>query len=310
MVLALTPALVCAQFGGMPGLSGLPSFGGLFGSSSGCGDKAAGPGLAPAVYFGWMPGQDNNVGASLNAKNLGAFGLLDINFKYKTEGFWLGGALPVQISDNLTFIGTGWYLFPSDSTASLNESQNQRDQHLNLLANDWTKKDIWWFLDGVLAYGSSNFAAIAGFRYDKFSTNFSGANQIFVDGQNIDLISQAYIPLIGVQAGYKNSVSSLNVRMIGFPTMLGNTTANFTIDDTNRFEGTGTYNGGHFFELFAEYARQIFVNGDAGVFVRWNSTRVTSDVNATTTLAPTTDDYLMSFNRNTWTLGGKVGLSF
>ena len=308
LVLALTPALVCAQFGGMPGISGLPSLGGFFKSGSGCGEAAA-PGLMPAVYFGWMPGQENNVAASLNSQNAGAFGILNVTFKYRTEGFWLGGALPVPLADKLAFIGTGWYLFPSDSTAGIWESIGPAP--ITNWGNDWTKKDIWWFVDGVLAYGDSNLAVLAGLRYDKFSTNFSDANINFNNGQQVDIIAQSIIPLIGLQAGYKNSVSALNVRAIGIPTNAGNVKANFTIANNNRFESTGNYNGGHFFELFAEYSRQIFVNGNAGAFLRWNTTRITSDQSATTTLGPqTTDDYLLSVNRNTWTFGGMVGLSF
>lgn len=298
IVLALAPALACAQ------ISGLPSLGGFFGSGSGCA-PAVGPGAAAAVYLGWMPGQENAVGASLDAQNAGAFNVRSINFKYQTSGLWLGGALPIQITDKLSFLGTGWYLFPSDGKADLRETVAA-----NNWGNDWTKKDIWWFVDGAAVYGDANFAAIAGFRYDKFSTNVSSANINFNAGQQADLISQAFIPLIGVQGGYKSSVSALNVRAVGFPTMLGNAKANFTIDNTNRFEATGTYNGGHFLEFLAEYSRQMFANGDAGVFLRWNTTRVTSYVNGTTTIAPTTDDYLLSFNRNTWTFGGKVGLSF
>lgn len=305
IALAMTPALSCAQFGG---ISGLPTFGNFFGSGAGCGDTKT-PGLAPAVYFGWMPKQENNVGISLDAQNIGAWNIQTANFRYSTSGFWLGGALPVQLSDNLSIIGTGWYLFPSDNSADLTQSVFPARQ-LTVYANNWDKKDIWWFLDGVLAWGNANFAALAGFRYDKFSTNFSSGNDPFNLGQNIDIISHAYIPLIGAQAGFKNSVSSANVRIIGFPTMTGDARANFTLAAANRFEATGNYNGGHFLEIFAEYARQFMANGDLGVFLRFNSARTTSDVSGDTTLAPNTGDYLLSFNRNTWTFGGKVGLSF
>lgn len=289
IALALTPALSCAQFGGMPGISGLPTLGNFFGSSSGCGDTKA-PAFAPTVYFGWMPKQDNNVGLSLDAQNIGAFNIQNANFKYSTSGFWLGGALPLQLSDNLSIIGTGWYLFPSDNTADLSQALFPQ-RELIAYNNNWDKKDIWWFLDGVLAWGNANFAALAGFRYDKFSTNFSGGDSNpFNLGQNIDIISHGYIPLIGAQAGYKSSVSSANVRIIGFPTMVGDATANFTIAAGNRLEATGNYNGGHFLEIFAEYARQFMANGDLGVFLRFNSTRVTADANADTTIAPTTGD--------------------
>ena len=310
MVLALTPALVCAQFGGMPGISGLPGFGGFFGSGSGCGAGAATPAIAPSVYFGWMPEQENNVSAGLDAQNLGAWNIRTVNLKYRTGGFWLGGIVPVQLTEKVSFLGSGWYLFPSDSSAGQMWENGEIRQVAFNYGNDWTKKDIWWFVDGVLAYGDSNFSVLAGLRYDKFSTNYSGANINFNNGQQLDLIAQSIIPLLGVQAGYKSSASSLNVRIVGIPTNAGNAKVNFTVANNNRLEATGNYNGGHFLEVFAEYARQIFQNGDAGVFLRWNTTRVTSDVSATTTQAPTTDDYLLSFNRNTWTLGGKVGISF
>lgn len=309
IALAMTPALSSAQFGG---ISGLPTFGNFFGSGAGCGDPKT-PGLAPAVYFGWMPDIDNGVGASLDAQRLGVNNITNIVLKYRTSGFWLGGALPVQLTDSISFIGTGWYLFPSDSTATINEWIAGRENN-PLSGASWNKRDVWWFVDGVFAWGNSNFSALLGLRYDKFSTRYDGPTNTSVppligDGANADFISHGLIPLIGAQAGFKNSVSALNVRIVGIPTLAGDAKVNFTINNAARLEASGNYNGGHFLEVFAEYSRQIFVNSNLGVFMRWNTARGTSDMD--TSLTGFQDaSYLFSFNRQSWTFGGLLSFAF
>lgn len=309
IALAMTPALSSAQFGG---ISGLPTFGNFFGSGAGCGDPKT-PGLAPAVYFGWMPDIDNGVGASLDAQRLGVGNITNIVLKYRTSGFWLGGALPVQLTDSISFIGTGWYLFPSDSTATINQWAAGQEQHNLLFGASWNKRDVWWFVDGVFAWGNSNFSALLGLRYDKFSSRFDGPTNIngalIGNGANADFISHGLIPLIGAQAGFKNSVSALNVRIVGIPTLAGDAKVNFTIDNATRLESTGNYNGGHFLEIFAEYSRQVFVNSNLGVFMRWNTARGTSDMD--TSLTGFQDaSYLFSFNRQSWTFGGLLSFAF
>jgi len=307
IALAMTPALSCAQFGG---ISGLPTFGNFFGSGAGCGDTKT-PGLAPTVYFGWMPDIDNGVGASLDAQNIGVAAIQNVTLKYRTSGFWLGGALPVPLTDKISFIGTGWYLFPSNSTATINEGVGLTQQ--TLYGASWNKTDVWWFLDGVLAFGDSNFSALFGLRYDKFSTRYDSPTNtggaLIGNGANVDFISHGLIPLIGAQAGFKNSASALNVRIIGIPTLAGDARVNFTVNDAQRLESTGNYNGGHFLEVFAEYSRQIFVNSNLGVFMRYNTARGTSDMDTTFTGLPSSP-YLFSFNRQSWTFGGLLSLSF
>ena len=46
------------------------------------------------------------------AQNNGAANVREITVKLPTNGFWLGAALPVCLGENLSFVATGWYLFP------------------------------------------------------------------------------------------------------------------------------------------------------------------------------------------------------
>ncbi len=125
LALALAPALVSAQYSGAFGLSGLPSMPSMFGGSSKCGEPVC-PAFAPAVYFGWGVPQDRNTSVSLMAQNNGAANVREVTIKLPTNGFWLGAALPVSLGDNLSFVATGWYLFPGTPSANSNEDVGLR----------------------------------------------------------------------------------------------------------------------------------------------------------------------------------------
>jgi hypothetical protein len=321
LALALAPAMVSAQYSGAFGLSGLPSMPSMFGGSSKCGERAC-PAFAPAVYFGWGVPQDRNTSVSLTAQNNGAFNIGEVTIKLPTNGFWLGAALPVSLGDNLSFVATGWYLFPGTPSANSNEDFNPTPHFY--LGNNWTPKFNWWFVDGAFAYtfggpscggaaGSSGFSLLLGLRYDYYYVSISDPNNnLLFGGQEAgDVTSNGWIPFVGFQTAYTDTVQSMKVRILGIPTILGNGQVGLTTINGNRFEfTTANYNQGHFFEIFGEYTRKFFGASQAGVFARWNTARATTSGTGEILNANLQDTYNFSLNRSSWTLGGLVTLDF
>jgi hypothetical protein len=319
LALALAPTFVGAQYSGAFGISGLPSMPSMFGGSGNCGDAAAVPGIAPAFYVGWGIPQDRNTSVSLSAQNLGVNGVRNIDIKMPTNGLWLGAALPVSLtapsqcggSASLSFVATGWYLFGSDANA-----QSWQDYNINprvLDANDWSAKHNWWFVDGALAYGWSGFAALVGLRYDNYTATFTSPDNLglFNGRQEANFLSSAWIPFIGFQSAYTDTIQSLKVRALGIPTIVGYSHVGLTVNPTNRFEyNNHNYTSGHFFEAFGEYTRKFFGSSQAGVFLRWNSTGAYSSGTGEILTTALQDSYDFNLHRTSWTLGAVATLDF
>jgi hypothetical protein len=308
MALALAPTLVGAQYSGAFGLSGLPSMPSMFGGSGS--GNAASPGIAPAFYVGWGIPQDRNTSVSLTAQNLGAGTVRSVDIKFPTNGVWLGTALPVSLGDNLSFVATGWYLFGGDNHA--NSWDNYAIPAVQDL-NDWSAKHNWWFVDGALAYGWTGFAALVGLRYDNYTASLTSPNALglFNGQQEVSFLSSAWIPFIGFQSAYADTMQSLKIRALGIPTIVGYSYVGLTVNPATRFEyNNPNYTAGHFIEVFGEYTRKFFGSSQAGVFLRWNSARATSSGTGAILTTAFEDTYNFSLNRSSWTLGALATLDF
>ena len=320
------PTMVCAQYSGAFGLSGLPSMPSMFGSSGKCGDAGA-PNLSPAVYIGWGIPQDRNTSVTLSAQNTGLVPSLNttlrtVNVNLPTNGVWLGAALPMALtspaecgsSSNLSFVASGWYLFTGQTNPSLYD-----DYIVNVpppfSTHTWNSQGAWWFVDGALAYGWTGFAALLGLRYDNYSLNLTSPDNLngglFTGQQEGQFLSSAWIPFIGFQSAYTDTVQSLKVRMLGIPTILGYSYLGVTVAGADRLQYNNVnYSGGYFFEAFGEYSRKFLGSSQAGVFLRWNATGARSSDTAALVNAASSDKFDFSLTRNSWTLGGLVTLDF
>jgi hypothetical protein len=325
LALALVPAMACAQYSGAFGLSGLPSMPSLLGGSGNCGGGAKCPAFAPALYVGWGIPQTRNTSVSLTAQSNGAANVRDINLNLPTSGLWLGAALPVGLTENLSFVATGWYLVPGYSNLNSNEFYGTTPTY-NLLGNTWGAKPYWWFADGAFAYtfggpgcggiSGGGFSLLLGIRYDYYSvgiTSPSNTFNLFDSGDAGDVTSRAVIPFVGFQVSYKDTVQNLTARIIGIPTIVGSSYVGLTTTGANRFEYNDiTYNkGGQFYEIFGEYTRQFFGASQAGIFARWNTATAKSSGTGDIINNPALQDtYDFTLYRSTWTLGGLVTLDF
>ena len=304
-----TPANAQGLFGGIPGM---PSFGGFFGGSPACGEKLC-PKTNLELYVGWLDGQE---GTSISVDTTGAAvaGLTSVSHKYANRGVSLGLGTSVCIKDNLSFLASGWYLVPSK--AESREAYND----FAFGERTWDVNPQWWYVDGVFAWGDpcGNLKLLAGLRYDYYTARFKnpvnvvGINTLSTD--TADATSEGWIPLLGVQYAATSSVQSLVFRVVGVPTLVGNVWYKQTANGSDRANFNGTYNGGHFLEVFAEYTKN-FCGSSVGLFGRWNSTQgngdVKFDVDRLGVPAAFADEtFKLALHRNAWTLGGVFSLNF
>jgi hypothetical protein len=305
VVFALAPAAVNAQ--GLFG-SGLPSFGGLLGGPSGCGEKLS-PGSNLEFYVGWM---DDRTGTSINVDTTGITigGASSLRHNFPNRGLWLGLSDTVVLSDRLSFIASGWYLVPSNS----NSLEQYDGNFANTLSRTWDTDARWWYVDGLFAVGlPGGFNFLAGLRYDSYNVRFKNPfnvnNVISLPSDTADAISEGWIPLIGAQYSQSSSAGSLVVRAVGVPTLVGNIKYNQTLQGRGRAEARGNYDNGWFLELFAEYSKS-FGPGSVGVFGRWNGTQGNSNVDFQILGFAGNETWRLSVHRNAWTVGGSFSLNF
>jgi len=303
-VFALAPSAINAQ-GLFSGLPGLPSFGGFLGGQSGCGEKL-GPGSSLEAYVGWM---EDREGTTITADTTGitVAGANSLRHHYTNRGLWLGLSGIAGLGDSLSFIASGWYLVPSNSTS--------REQYnANALQRTWDTDAQWWYVDGLLAFGGPNgLNLLAGLRYDYYTVRFKDpynvAGVVSLPTDTADATSKGWIPLFGAQYTQSSSMGNLVVRAVGVPTLLGSIKYNQTFSGFLRAEGTGNYSNGYFLEFFAEYSKN-FGPGSVGVFGRWNSTQGNSDVDFSIPPNPANETFKLTVHRNTWAVGGSFSLNF
>jgi len=305
MVVCGTSANAQGLFGGM---QGIPSFGGLFGGASSCGEKLSGGLQGPRFYIGWM---EDRQGASVSAGAQDAFlaGLGGVAQHYANRGLWLGLEQSVTLNQRLSVIGSGWYLVPSNSPSADVESGNFPPTDFS-----WKTQNKWWYVDGVVAATVfRGMSVLAGLRYDYFTTRIKNPSDgIFVGnrGARGDVIAENWIPLVGTQASYGGPGCSLLFRAVGFPAVLGHVRYNETdpFGPIFRIDSSGTWRKGYFLELFAQYARN-FGPGSIGLFGRWNMVEAQSTVDFNL-LPGFNSDFDLSLRRSSWTFGGSVSVAF
>ncbi|MBI5571676.1 MAG: hypothetical protein HY914_17170 [Desulfomonile tiedjei] len=291
--------------------TGLLPFGDFFGPRQGCAPYQSPCGLIapPVVYVGW---NDDRRGISFGGGNAaGLNGVARFEQQQRLRGVWLGVTQPLNLSENLTILGSGWYLFPEgiESTeiyVSTAGAQSYRT---------WTVTDEWWFVEGLAAIRTgflSGFSLLAGVRYDYFYSKFSNPVAVGIPSSPSDegnATSEAIIPLLGAQYAYGSPVSSLTVRVVGFPTVTGSFRAreNF-VAGVSPDDGSGNYDGGYFLEVFSEASRRI-AGANIGAFVRWNA--VHGKLPAFDVSAPgVSRTFDANLDRHSWTVGGTISIGF
>lgn len=307
ILLALAPVALHAQ--GLFG-SGLPSFGGFMGGSAACGEKCGGPACATNFYVGWM---DDPNGVSVRLTEETPYRITtvtDARHHFRLSGLWLGLTQSCPLTENIGIVASGWYLIPSNKQ-TLEEYDTGVLTARVLANNSWSTKSEWWFVDGLFALGGGNTQLLAGLRYDFFSTKFDrNVGPVGNPADTADFISYGIIPLVGLQYAQASGNSNLVFRMVGIPTLAGSFRYRENIGGVNSLEGSRNYNGGYFFEAFAEYGYKMGSLGDIGFFARYNTTQGKSTASFDLVPGGLSNDYKLDLYRSSWTLGGKFSLSF
>lgn len=284
------------------GLPGLPSFG-LSRGNEGCGEKVC-PSGGLVGYVGWMESREGTEisGDSMETPIFAAF---SAKHKYPERGLWLGLIASGCLSEQVSFLASGWYLVPS--------RQNELETYdWGTAWRNWDTDPQWWYVDGLFALGKQ-LSLLAGLRFDRYSNKFKNPSNAVAVTSNpndtADVNSDGWIPLVGTQYVYADTTTNLTVRAVGFPVLLGSFKYRESVGGANALEGSGNWTSGYFLEIFGEYSKRIGP-GMIGVFGRWNGTKGKAVVDIQALPGAGSSDFDISFRRITWTVGGSVGLDF
>ncbi len=279
----------------------------------------AGKMFGPVMFYAGWGDDRRGTALSFDIQRTDTEDLLALHHSYPVRGLWLGLAAQGKVKNRWGFVGGGWVLVPSSATSQ---------ESLSILGapptgKNWSTRTDWWFADGALAsdYGRGRF--LAGFRFDRFATNFedpvafSGITGLASDRSDVTINS--YIPFVGYQLLQQSpQVSRMKISIIGFPWFVADMTYHDTVGGfsallQDRIELRKVAGGKYFLEVQAEYERAIRSRGFLGLFARWNAfhaatTRISiSDVLDGT---PLVGEYQFGVNRQSWTVGATFGLAF
>jgi hypothetical protein len=305
-------------FGIWPGSA--PAFGGGPGAYGPPGPRLFEP---ATFYVGWMESLGRGSWTFADPNPGSIFGG---SHRYDVAGLWLGLEQKINLTETCGLDLDGWVLIPSNRRGSEQEASTTTFTVGTIApitittpvtgGRTWNTRAEWWYLDAAATCAfCTPVKAIAGFRYEHFSTRFDNPADISgipsTTGDTADLTINSYLPYVGLQTSAGGPASNVYVRLIGFPWAPGNVTHSETgISGLgSRIDSTRNWNNSYFWEIFAEYNRSVAANMGIGAFFRWNVLHGQTDLSTTlpSGVAVSSD---ASFNRNTMTFGGSFSLNF
>ncbi len=235
-------------------------------------------------YVGWMDSNSAKIVFDSPASG-------DGGQKWPLRGVWLGLAERITVNPTWGLDFDVWALIPSKRqghrTESLAETTVVRGFigqigrfpvvmtiPTNLfLDRTWETRPDWWYLDAAATYSMPlAFKALAGFRYEHFSTKFEDPSSVLglmtTPDDTADATVNSYLPFVGVQY----NTGGFSAKLIGFPIAPAKTTYGETgvLGVSTRVESRGNWSRGYFMEIFAEYSRDFSRGIGVGAFARWN----------------------------------------
>ncbi len=290
----IIPGLVLAQGFG-PGLvaPGLPPLGSTMSPISTC--DPSDPGSLFTVYGGWL---EHNNGFTYS----GTWPSYAEQGNQTLSGFWLGALLSMPLSTDMAGgISCGWF-FPSDKKMSITSNTGQ--------GWSYSPDTQWSILDGYVAYNLYSWGeALVGFRWDNFTTRWSGVDDPDPDYYNFKL--NAFLPYVGLQSRYMLPNTEVVARVIGFPWTPGSLKYDYQYPGGAAAEAsTQGYDRGYFFETALECTYRAFRNTAVGAFVSYNLLHFGASGENRYSPAGTTGPVSFAFDRRAWTLGGSVSVDF
>jgi hypothetical protein len=309
VALCAPPTLVGAQLlPGLPGLPGMPSLN--LPSNVTLGNLS--------IYGGWA----TNAGMThyvLSKGDAVVTGIGQAEWDYKYSSFYTAAMLPLSIGDYSAVLLSGSLAIPSSSPA---REKLHRDTGVFEATRRWNADTYWATLEGIWAYPlSGTFTALAGFRWECWQTSYKSPVNEYALGpllaptDSADVTVNGYIPFVGLMVTYGH----LNLGAVGIPTTIGEVEHNesFNNGGLRGMEVKGTFTGGYFFEMFADYALPLPGGLGPGIDAELSLFGKCSflEVEATPTLRwtgslPGEEDYDFSLHRNLFVVGAKATLKF
>lgn len=248
---------------------------------------------------------------SLDTEGAGVGGTVHLTHDFPLRGLWLGLRQVFPVGENMAGMVMGSWFVPGATRSE--EGYLQGDG--TPMHRSWRTNVQWWTVEAAGLYNfASSFAFIGGFRYDSFQTNFKDAEDIEtvagVPDDEADVTLSHYIPYFGFLVANRN----VSAGIVGFPTLLGSIDYKqaLTAGINRRIEGSGSYNGGYFLELFATAGADV-MGAEVGVFGAYTYVHGLGNVDVDesfTGFATQNDSFDFSLNRQAWILGGSITVPF
>jgi hypothetical protein len=286
----------------------------------------------PVFYVGWMESSTTTINFDATAGG---------GQRWLLSGLWLGLAERINLNCNAGVDLDGWLLIPSNRKGGESETINETIPVLTTTVTTdsagvphvtttttsvttptpfnrtWDTRPDWWYLDAAANFACcTGLKALAGFRYEHFSTNFKNPSPVFglttTPDDTADLTVNSYLPYVGLQSSIGGPGSKVSLRVIGFPIAPASVTFSETglFGVNSRVQASGNWSRSHFMEVFAEGNRMFSSDMGVGAFFRWNL--LYGKGSLATEILPAVgsiDDPKASFNRNTYTFGASFTLN-
>lgn len=308
---------------GFPGLGRAQSLGG--GTCDPCALPLFEP---PTLFVGWM--DSYKLRFSFDAADPG--GVFGDAHSWRVSGLWLGMEERINLSENCGINLDGWVLIPSNRQGEVSEGIIRNIVTITIIGDpiiittitptpgignrSWNTRTDWWYVDAAADFACcTGLKALAGFRYDHFSTRFDNPSSDSLpstSADTADITVNSYLPYVGIQSRLGGPASNVNVRLIGFPWAPANV-SHFETSEAGigtRVETTGNFDKSYFLELFAEYNRNLFGDASMGAFFRWNVLHGHANLSSDVLPGLGSTSSGGSFDRNTYTFGGSLALNF
>lgn len=265
-------------------------------------------------YVGWQGGQKQSLSVASEGPYPGAL-FRSVELNVPNRGLWLGGSLNTMSCGDYQLYVQGWYFFPSNVQGTILLDPGATPQQIPA---DVKSHLDWWYVDvfGTRRIGCT-FSALLGVRidhHDYYTDDPEILNIIFpvTNRMRLDLNVLSTIPYIGVQWGPSYG---LTLRAIYSP--LGWINAKSTLSqnngglrDVNWLGGKTGLGNKQFFELFAEYTRDMGTGMELGIFARGTWLQATNHATLSESLVNGSADYDVSYHRAAWTLGANASVRF
>ncbi|MFC1834589.1 hypothetical protein ACFL2Q_07630 [Thermodesulfobacteriota bacterium] len=221
---------------------------------------------------------------------------------HPVRGLWLGGSLATRPWKSVGLEISGGALVTTEKSSN----------DVDISTGDEYGYDAdyqWGFVEGSGFFSIFGIVdAIAGFRWDHFTTQWEYQDDPDVDYYNFKL--NYYLPFVGAQTGFQSSSKRVTLRLIGWPSAPGTVKYEYQYPGGPAHElAEREFESGYFVEGEVRFVWTGFMKkADVGAFLRYNAVHARSDqsIDETTFVGDQGQSLALTFHRETWTIGGTV----